>query len=93
MLRVRRFSLLPVLFFVSGASALAGQVVLNRLLAYVFGASHLATSTVLAAYMGGLALGSLLAGRFVSRLRRPVRAYGLLELGVAAFFASLRHKG
>jgi spermidine synthase len=87
--RVLRLALLPVLFFVSGASALAGQVVLNRLLAYVFGASHLATSTVLAAYMGGLALGSLLAGRFVSRLRRPVRAYGLLELGVAAFFASL----
>lgn len=81
--------LLPLLFLVSGATALAGQVVLNRLLTYVFGASHLATSTVLAAYMGGLALGALLASRFAPRLRRPVAAYGVLELGVAAFFALL----
>jgi spermidine synthase len=82
-------ALLTVLFVVSGASALAGQVVLNRLLAYVFGASHLATSTVLAAYMGGLALGSALAGRFAGRVRRPILAYGLLELGISAYFASL----
>jgi spermidine synthase len=39
--------------------------------------------TVLAAYMGGLAAGAALAGRYGARLSRPVLAYGLLELGIA----------
>jgi spermidine synthase len=36
-----------------------------------------------AAYMGGLALGSHFGGKFADRLRRPVAAYGLLEIGIA----------
>src|SRR5262245_6434946 len=34
--------------------------------------------------MAGLAAGSAVAGRFVSRVRRPVLWYGALELGIAA---------
>jgi spermidine synthase len=35
--------------------------------------------------MGGMALGSWLGGLFASRLRRPVVAYAICEIGIAAF--------
>lgn len=74
-------------FFLTGATALASEVVLNRLLRYVFGTSHEATATVLAAYMCGLSLGAWGFGRLSARLQRPLRAYALLELGVALALA------
>jgi spermidine synthase len=40
-------------------------------------------ATVLAAYMGGLALGALLAERLLPRVTRPVLTYALLEIGIA----------
>jgi len=52
-------------------------------LTYVFGASLYAVSTVLAAFMGGLALGSFLFGRWVDRRRNPLRIYAIIELGIA----------
>jgi len=72
-------------FFLSGATGLIYEVLWARLLGLVFGATTLAVSTVLAAFMGGLALGSALAGRSGARVRRPVRAYGLLEIGIALY--------
>ena len=80
---------LSALFFVSGATALSAEVVLNKLLTYVFGSSHLATSTVLAAYMAGLSAGAWVFGRGARRLARPVLAYAALELLVGAFYALL----
>jgi spermidine synthase len=55
------------------------------MLGLVFGATTLAVSTVLAAFMGGLALGSALAGRIATSISRPIRAYGLLEIGIALY--------
>jgi spermidine synthase len=55
------------------------------MLGLVFGATTLAVSTVLAAFMGGLALGSALAGRLGSRIERPLRAYGWIEIGIATY--------
>ena len=55
------------------------------MLGLVFGATTLAVSTVLAAFMGGLALGSAFAGRFGSRVKRPLSAYGWLEIGIAVY--------
>ena len=49
----------------------------------MFGTSELAVAAVLAAYMGGLALGAAAAARYAMRLRRPVLAYGVLELAIA----------
>jgi spermidine synthase len=77
---------LPVvlgLFFASGAAGLVYEVVWTRLLLNVFGATLYAVSTVLAAFMGGLALGSLVGGRIADRIRRPLAAYGVVELAVA----------
>jgi spermidine synthase len=55
------------------------------MLGLVFGATTLAVSTVLAAFMGGLAIGSALAGRFAPRIRKPVSAYGWMEIGIAVY--------
>ncbi len=73
-----------VCFFLSGFAALLYETAWTREFAFVFGTSDLAVATVLAAYMSGLALGAGVAGRFVSRISRPVLAYALLELGIAA---------
>lgn len=76
-----RFAVL-VLFFLSGACGLVYEVVWTRQLSLVFGVTVFAASAVLAAYMAGLALGSLLVGRYVDRVRNPVRVYALLEVGI-----------
>ena len=72
-------------FILSGATGLIYEVLWARMLGLVFGATTLAVSTVLAAFMGGLALGSALAGRLAGRVSRPVRVYGLLEIGIAVY--------
>lgn len=73
---------LYALFFLSGISGLMYEVVWLRMLTRILGSTTYAVSTVLAAFMAGLALGSVLVGRFVDRVNRPLRLYALLELGI-----------
>lgn len=82
---LRSLSLIGVCFVLSGATGLIYEVLWARMLGLVFGATTLAVSTVLAAFMGGLALGSVLSGRFAARIKRPVRAYGVIEIGIALY--------
>lgn len=77
--------LIAACFTLSGATGLIYEVLWARMLGLVFGATTLAVSTVLAAFMGGLALGSALAGRFAGRVKRPLRTYGWIEIGIALF--------
>ena len=77
-----RFFLLLICFFVSGFAGLVYETAWTREFAFVFGTSELAVSAVLAAYMAGLALGAGIAAKLAPRLRRPVLAYGLLELAI-----------
>jgi len=70
-------------FTLSGFAALLYQIAWLRQLSIVFGTSELAVAVILAAYMGGLALGAAVAGRFVDRVTRPVLVYGVLEAGIA----------
>ena len=44
-------------------------------------------ATILAVFMGGLALGSYLGGRLARRVRNPVRVYGLLEIFIGLYCA------
>ncbi len=74
---------LLLLFFLSGVSALIYQVLWMRLLALVFGVTIHAASTVLAAFMAGLALGSTAAGRLADRVRRPLVVFAAAEAGIA----------
>ncbi|MCK9419642.1 MAG: fused MFS/spermidine synthase [Nitrospirae bacterium] len=77
-------SLVYLLFFLSGAAALIYELVWVRYLSLIFGGSHLAVTTVLAVFMGGLALGSYTIGKRVGKYKQLLRLYGLLELGIAA---------
>ena len=77
--------LIGVCFVFSGATGLIYEVLWARMLGLVFGATTLAVSTVLAAFMGGLALGSTLAGRLGQRIRKPVSTYGWMEIGIAVY--------
>jgi spermidine synthase len=79
-----RFILLLLCFFLSGFAALLYETAWAREFAFVFGTSEFAVVSVLAAYMGGLAAGAAVAARLISRIRRPILAYALLELGIAA---------
>jgi spermidine synthase len=74
--------LLCVLFFISGSSGLIYEVVWLRMLSRTLGSTVYATSTILAVFMGGLALGSFLLGRYADRVRRLLVLYGLLEAGI-----------
>lgn len=75
-----------VLFVVSGACGLAYQVVWVRALGLLVGNSLWAAVAVVAAYMGGMALGSWLAGRWSPRVRQHLRVYAACE-AVAAVWA------
>ncbi len=78
-------SLLCACFFASGASGLLYEVLWTRILGLTFGHTVYAVTTVLGAFMGGLALGSWLLGRLADRGGRPLRLYGLLEIGIGLY--------
>src|SRR5207247_2106760 len=55
-----------------------------RLLTLTLSVTVYAVTTVLAAFMAGLALGAAWGGRVADRVPRPLAAYALVELGLAA---------
>ncbi|MDX6497539.1 MAG: spermidine synthase [Blastocatellia bacterium] len=81
----RILKLIAICFVLSGATGLIYEVLWARMLGLVFGATTVAISAVLTAFMGGLALGSALAARFAARIKRPVRAYALIEIAVGLY--------
>ena len=82
MRKSRQSLLLLSLFFLSGACGLIYEVLWLRMFTSAFGMSLYATSAVLAAFMGGLALGSYLFGRWIELRWSPMRVYAYLEIGV-----------
>jgi spermidine synthase len=77
--RERATLLLVPLFLLSGAASLVYETLWARQLHVLFGTSQLAITTVLAAFMGGLALGSFAAARWAERTARPLLGYAILE--------------
>jgi len=72
--------LLTFVFFLSGAAALLFVTLWFHQAGLALGNSVWASSLVLAAFLGGLALGNALVARAGARIRRPVRLYAGLEL-------------
>jgi spermidine synthase len=70
------------LILLSGISALIYEVVWIRMFILVFGVSIYAVSTVLSAFMAGLALGSFVFGRMADRHKNMLAIYTFLELGI-----------
>jgi spermidine synthase len=81
----RTLRLVAVCFLLSGATGLIYEVLWARMLGLVFGVTTLAISAVLAAFMGGLALGSALAARFAPRINHAVRVYALIEIVIGVY--------
>jgi spermidine synthase len=82
---VRYFPGLLLLLAGSGCAALTWEIVWFQLLQLVIGSSAVSLGLLLAAYMGGLCLGSAVLPRFVSAREHPLRVYAFLELGIGVF--------
>lgn len=89
--------LITLIFFASGASALVFESLWFHQAGLALGNSVWASSLVLAGFMGGIALGNLLAARWGDRVASPLRAYGIAELAIAisgvALVIGLPHLG
>jgi spermidine synthase len=77
-------ALLCAIFFLSGAAALLFESLWFRQAGLAFGNGVVASSVVLGSFMAGLALGNGIAARARGRFLRPVTAYAVLELVIAA---------
>jgi len=80
-----RFRIFSLIFFVSGATSLVYQVAWVRELSLFFGSDVYSAAITLAAFMGGLGVGSWAAGQSARWLRRPLLVYGFLELAIAGY--------
>ncbi|MFC1500541.1 fused MFS/spermidine synthase [Candidatus Zixiibacteriota bacterium] len=72
-------------FFISGVAGLVYEVVWARYLDLVLGGTSYAHIMVLAAYMGGLALGAWFFGRLADRFREPLVIYTYLEMAIGTY--------
>jgi spermidine synthase len=82
---MRTHTVLLLLFVASGCAALIYEIVWFHLLRLVIGASALSLGILLAAFMGGMFLGSLLLPRIVPSTRHPLVVYAWIEIGIGAF--------
>jgi spermidine synthase len=75
-------------FFFSGMAGLIYQVLWLRMIGKVIGSAPFAVATVLSVFMGGLALGSRLAGKHIDRIgsrRNLLSLYGKLEIAIGIY--------
>ncbi|RKX71157.1 hypothetical protein DRP53_02450, partial [candidate division WOR-3 bacterium] len=72
-------------YFLSGATGLIYQILWRRMLTLIFGSATHSTSAVLAIFMGGLALGSIVFGKLSDRLKRPLAGYAFLQMGIGLY--------
>ena len=82
--RNKKFLLYTVLFL-SGVTALMYQVIWIRKFGLVFGFHVFSISTVLTAFMAGLAIGSLWFGKLIDRKKNPLKVFFWLEIGIGLF--------
>jgi spermidine synthase len=79
---LHRIETLDLAVFLSGISALVFETLWFRLCGLMLGNGVWASSLVLGAFMAGLAIGNLLSGFAIRRLRRPLVAYAGLEAAI-----------
>ena len=82
------FILILSCFFISGLTGLIYEILWTRMIVKIIGSAPFAISIVLTVFMGGLGLGSYLAGRSIDRIKDPlvlIRIYGILELAIGAY--------
>ena len=75
-------------FFLSGMSGLVYEILWTRMLVEIIGGAPFSVSIILTVFMGGLGLGSYLAGRHIDRIETPstlIKLYGTLELVIGLY--------
>jgi len=77
--------LILLFLLLSGSCGLVYEILWLKMLTLVIGNTVFAVTTVLTAFMGGLALGSYLAGRYSDKIENPLRTYGILEGGIGLY--------
>jgi len=87
---IQRPWLLPLMLllsFGSGVAALIYEIVWFQLLELVIGSTAVSLGILLATFMGGMCLGSLLLPRLISTNHHPLRVYAAIEISVGALGA------
>ncbi|MGM0597835.1 MAG: fused MFS/spermidine synthase, partial [Myxococcota bacterium] len=79
------FIIVSILLFFSGVAGLVYEVIWTRILHYSFGGTQAAAATVLATFMGGMAIGAALGGKLAEKFDRPLLVYAILQLFIAIF--------
>lgn len=74
-------------FFLSGIAGISYELIWVRYIGWFVGASTPAISATVAIFLGGLALGSVIGGRYFNRMRYPLRAYAALEIAIGIMAA------
>lgn len=77
--------LIGICFFLSGSAALILEIVWTRYLNLIFGSTTLSISTTVAAFMGGLALGSFVSHRILRLNKDPLKLYGIFEIVIGLY--------
>lgn len=80
-------TLLLLMVSIAGAASLLYEVVWVRQLGMSLGSTALASSVMLSAFLGGLAIGSWIAGKRADRLASPLMTLVKIELAAAAIGA------
>ncbi len=70
---------------ISGFCALAYEVLWTRIMVFFLGSTTYAFATMLAAFLFGIALGSMVLARWVDRIKQPVAVFGIVQLGIGLF--------
>ncbi|MEZ4489157.1 MAG: fused MFS/spermidine synthase [Cyanobacteriota/Melainabacteria group bacterium] len=78
-------TLLAIVFFFSGFSALLYQVAWQRILTVNYGVGSSTVTTIITVYMLGLGLGGLLGGYLSTRIKNLVGLYCAVEVLIALF--------
>ena len=66
----------------SGCAALIYEIIWFQLLQFVVGSSANSLGVLLATFMGGMCIGSLMLPRVVATRHHPLLVYALIELGI-----------
>jgi spermidine synthase len=72
-------------FALSGVAALIYEVVWFRSLQLIFGSTVYAVSTMLTAFMAGLALGSWLMAKYTDKLKNPLFIFAVIEVLIGLY--------
>ncbi len=84
--RVASFDWILPLVLVSGAVSFCWEILWTRLLTHLFGGSVYAFSTMLATFLIGLALGSVVAARLASNPSRAWLGFAIAQISIAGLF-------